>query len=203
MRTEMRREASVTHTMDKLLYETFVQFAMRTEQENEVNFLFDVYQYRHLCKLAHDSQEAPEEGEDMKKVSGTSDRRLYMLFCIVAEYIMPKGIKEIEVPRGMQKKVIVELCEYLKMGTVRHLEGMPDLARFFVLRYEQLRKYKPRSKIIKDIEMRIFGQLEEPKMDLKKISLTLFDELVCHFSEQLHELYEEFRYTLFDLENNS
>jgi len=31
MRTEIRREASVTHTMDKLLYEVFVQFAMRTK----------------------------------------------------------------------------------------------------------------------------------------------------------------------------
>jgi len=44
MRTEMRREASVTHTMDKLLYESFVQFAMRTEEENKVKFLFDVCQ---------------------------------------------------------------------------------------------------------------------------------------------------------------
>jgi len=203
MRTEMRREASVTHTMDKLLYETFVQFAMRTEQENEVNFLFDVYQYRHLCKLAHDSQEAPEEGEDMKKVSGTSDRRLYMLFCIVAEYIMPKGIKEIEVPRRMRKEVIEELCEYLKMGTVEHLEGMPSLGRFFELRYEQLRKYKPSSKIINDISMRIFGQLDEPEMDLKEISTSFFDELVSHFSDQLQKLYQQFRNTLFDLENQS
>jgi len=31
MRTEKWREASVTHTMDKLLYEAFVQFAMRTK----------------------------------------------------------------------------------------------------------------------------------------------------------------------------
>jgi len=202
MRTEMRREASVTHTMDKLLYESFVEFAMRTEEENKVKFLFDVCQYRHLCKLAYGCPEALKKSEDKKNVSGTSDRRFQMLFCIVAEYIMPKGINEIEVPRSMQKKVIGELCEYLKMGTVSHLEGMPSLGRFFEHRYEQLRTYKPRSKIIEDISMRIFGELDEPKVNLKKISITLFDELVCHFSDQLQDLYEEFRNILVDLENN-
>jgi len=125
-----------------------------------------------------------------------------MLFCIVAEYIMPKGINEIKVPRSMQKKVIGELCEYLEMGTVSHLEGMPSLGRFFELRYEQLRTYKPSSKIIQDISMRIFGQLDEPEVNRKKISITLFDELACHFSVQLQELYEEFRNILVDLENH-
>jgi len=203
MRTKMRRKASVTHTKDKILYEAFVQFAMRTGQKNEVKFLFDVCQYRHLCKLAGGCPGVQVEVEDMKKDSGTLDRRVYMLFCIVAEYIMPKGIKEIEVPRTMQKKVIEELCEYLEMGTVEHLEGTPSLGRFFELRYEQLRKYKPSSKIINDISMRIFGQLDEPKMDLKEISPTLFDELVSHFSDQLQKLYAEFRNALVDLENHS
>jgi len=202
MRTEMRREASVTHTMDKLLYEAFVQFAMGTEQENKVKFIFDVCRYRHLCKLAHGCTEATKETDDKKITSGTSDRRFQMLFCIVAEYIMPKGIKEIHVPGNMQKKIIGEICEYLEMGTVSHLEGMPSLGRFFELRYEQLRKYKPSSKIIKDISMRIFGQLDEPKVSRKKISPTLFDELVSHFSDHLQELYQEFRDTLVDLENH-
>jgi len=203
MRTEMRRNASVTHTMDKLLYEAFVQFAMRTEQENKVKFLFDVCQYGHLCRLAYACPEALKETDDKKNISGNSDRRFHMLFCIVAEYIMPKGIKEIDVPRNMQKKVIGELCEYLQMGTVEHLEGMPSLGRFFELRYEQVRKYKPSSKIIKDISMRIFGQVDEPKVSRKKISITLFDELVCHFSDQLQALYEEFRNILVDVENHS
>jgi len=199
MSTEMRCEASMTHTMDKLLYEAFVQFAMRTEHDNKVKFLFDVCQYRHLCKLAHGCSEAPKETDDKKIVSGTSDRRFHMLFCIVAEYIIPKGIKEIHIPGNMQKKVIGEICEYLEMGTVSHLEGMPSLGRFFELRYEQLRKYKPSSKIINDISMRIFGQLDEPKVSRKKISITLFDELVCHFSDELQVLYEVFRNTLVDL----
>jgi len=202
MRTEMRREASVTHTMDKLLYESFVEFAMRTEEENKVKFLFDVCQYRHLCKLAYGCSEAPEKREDTKNISGNSDRRFYMLFCIVADYIMPKGINEIEVPKSMRKKVIGELCEFLEMGTVSHLEGMPSLGRFFELRYEQLRTNKPSSKIIQDISMRIYGQLDEPKVNRKKISIELFDELVCHFSDQLQELYEEFTNTLVDLENH-
>jgi len=201
MRTEMRSDASVTHTMDKLLYESFVQYAMRTEDENKVKFLFDVCQYRHLCKLASASPEVETESEDKKTDSGTSDRRFYMLFSIVAEYIMPKGINEIEVPRRMRKKVIGELCEYLEMGTVSHLEGMPSLGRFFELRYEQLRAYKPSSKIIQDISMRIFGQSDEPKGNRKKISITLFDELVCHFSDQLQKLYEVFKNTLVDFEN--
>jgi len=144
MRTEMRCEASLTHTMDKLLYEAFVQFAMITEQENKVKFLFDVCQYRHLCKLAHGCPEAPKETDDKKIMSGTSDRRFHMLFCIVAEYIMPMGIKEVDAPENMQKKVIGEICEHLKMGTASHLEGMPSLGRFFELRYKQLRKYNPR-----------------------------------------------------------
>jgi len=203
MRTEMRSEASVIHTMDKLLYEVFVQFAMATEQENKVKFIFDVCQYRHLCKLAHGCLEAPNETDDKKIVSGTSDRRFHMLFCIVAEYIMPMGIKEVDVPGNMRKKVIGELCEYLQMGTVSHLEGMPSLGRFFELRYEQLRKYKPSSAIINDISMRIFGHLDEPKVSRKKISITLFDELVCHFSDELQDLYQEFRNTLVDLENIS
>jgi len=202
MRTEMRREASVTHTMDKLLYESFVEFAMRTEEENKVKFLFDVCQYRHLCKLANGFPEAPKESEDKKNISGTSDRRFHILFSIVAAYIMPKGINEIEVPRCMQKKVFAELCEYLEMGTVSHLEGMPNLARFFELRYEQLRTYKQSSKIIQDISMRIFGHLDEHKVNRKKISITMFDELVCHFSNQVQELYKEFRNTLLDLENH-
>jgi len=202
MRTEMRREASVTHTMDKLLYEAFVQFARRTEQHNKVKFLFDVSQYRHLCKLVYECQQAPIETDD-KKISSTSDRRVHMLFCIVAEYIIPKGIKEIDTPGNMQKKVIGEICEYLEMGTVSHLEGMPSLGRFFELRYEQLRKHKPSSKIIEGISMRIFGQVDKPKVKLKKMSRTLFDELVCYFSDQLQDLYEEFRTTLLDLENHS
>jgi len=111
MRTEMRREASVTHTMDKLLYETFVQYAMRTEKENIVKFLFDVCQYRHLCKLAYVCPEALKETDGKEDFSGTSDRRFQMLFCIMAEYIMPKGTKEIYVPRNMQTKLIGELCE--------------------------------------------------------------------------------------------
>jgi len=199
MRTEMRREASVTHTMDKLLYEAFVQFAMQTEQDNKVKFLFDVCQYRHLCKLAYGRPVAPQEIDDKKTISVTSDRRFHMLFCIVAEYIMPMGIKEIDVPGTMQKKVIGEICEYLEMGTVSHLEGMPSLGRFFELRYEQLRKYKPSSAIINDISMRIFGHLDEPKVSRKKISITLYDELVCHFSDELQDLYQEFRNTLVDL----
>jgi len=203
MRTEMRCKASMIHTMDKLLYEAFVQFAMITEQENKVKFIFDVCRYRHLCKLADGCTEAPKVTCGKKIFSGTSDRRFHMLFCIVAEYIMPKGIKEIHIPGSMQKKVIGELCEYLNMGTVSHLEGMPNLGRFFELRYEQLRKYKPSSKIINDISMRIFGQLDEPKVSRKKISITLFDELVCHFSDQLQELYQDFRNRLVDLENHS
>jgi len=159
-------------------------------------------QYRHLSKLASGFPEAPKESEDKKNVSGTSDRRFHMLFCIVAEYIMPKGINEIKVPRSMQKKVIGELCEYLEMGTVSHLEGMPSLGRFFELRYEQLRTYKPSSKIIQDISMRIFGELDELKVNLKETSITLFDQLVCHMSDQLQELYEEFRNTLVDLEDH-
>merc|ERR1719411_270043 len=44
-----------------------------------------------------------------------------------------------------------------------------------------LRECKPRSEMIKDISLRIFGQLdEEPREIQKKISLTLFDDLVCH-----------------------
>jgi len=198
MRTELRREASVTHTMDKLLYEAFVEFALRTEQENEVKFLFDVCQYRHLCKLAKRCGVTKDES-----ISGHTDRRFQMLFCIVAEYIMPKGIKEIQVPKLMQHKVLEELCEHLEMGTIKHLEGMPSLGRFFELRYEQLRKYKPRSKLIKDISQRIFGQFdEEPKANQKKISITLFDDLVCHLSAQLQGLYKEFRNTLVDLESH-
>jgi len=157
MRTEMRCEASLTHTMDKMLYEAFVQFAMITEQENKVKFLFDVCQYRHLCKLAHGCPEAPKETDDKKIMSGTSDRRFDMLFCIVAEYIMPMGIKEVDAPENMHMKVIGEICEHLKMGTVSHLEG-----------YKQLRKYKPSSKIINDISMRIFGRLGEPKVSSEK-----------------------------------
>jgi len=190
--------------MDKLLFEAFVQFAMRKGQDNKVKFLFDVCQYRHLCKLGHGSPEAPIETNDKKIISGTSDRRFQMLFGIVADYIMPKGTKEIDLPGNMQKKVLKEVCEYLEMGTVGHLEGMPSLGRFFELRYEQLRKYKPSSKFINDISMRIFGQLDEPKVSRKKISITLFDELVCHFSGQLQELYQEFRNTLLvDLGNPS
>jgi len=79
---------------------------------------------------------------------------------------------------------------------------MPSLGRFFELRYEQLRTYKPSSKIIQDISMRIFGQLDEARVSRKKISISLFDELVFHFSEQLQELYEEFRNILVGLENN-
>jgi len=202
IRSEIGRKASLTHTMDKVLYEAFVQFTMRTEEENKVKFLFDVCRYRHLCKLAKGWLRAPKKSEDEKNISGTSDRRFQMLFCIVAEYIMPKGIREIEVPRSIQKKIIGDLCEYLNMGTVRHLEGMPSLGRFFELRYEQLRTCKPQSKMIQDISMRIFGDLDEPKVKQKKISITLFDELVCHFSDQLQELYEEFRNTLVDVTNH-
>jgi len=143
MRTEMRCEASSIHTMDKLLYQAFVEFAIRTEQENKVKFLYDVCQYRHLCKLVDGCLEAPIAPDDKKIVSGTTERRFHMLFLIVAEYIMPKGTKEIDVQKNMQKKVIGEMCEHLDMGTVSHLEGMPSLGRFFELRYEQLRKCKP------------------------------------------------------------
>jgi len=198
IRHEVKREASTTHTMDKLLFDAFVEFSMRTEQENQVKFLFDVCQYRHLCELAIRFG-GPEIREEKIVDSGTSDRRFRMLFCIMAEYIMPKGIKEIKMPKEMQEKAIEELCQYLDMGTVRHLEGMPSLSRFFELRYEQLRKCSRRSEIIKDISVRIFGQFEEPKVTPKKIQRALFDDMVFHISAQLQELYEEFRNKLVDL----
>jgi len=199
VRHEVKREASTTHTMDKLLFDAFVEFSVRTAQENKVKFLFDVCLYRHLCELAIRFGDQEVRGEKISE-SSTLDRRFRVLFCIMAEYIMPKGIKEIEMPHGMQKKAIEELCEYLDMGTVSHLEGMPSLSRFFELRYEQLRKFTPRSEIIKDISLRIFGQFEEePKISPKKIKLTLFDDLVLHFSDQLQELYQEFRNKLVDL----
>jgi len=200
VRHEVKHKASTTHTMDKLLFEAFVEFSMRTAQQNKVKFLFDVCQYRHLCELAIRFGDQEVREEKMNN-SGTSDRRFRMLFCIMAEYIMPKGIKEIEMPKAMQEKAIKELCEYLDMGTVTHLEGMPSLGRFFELRYEQLRKYNPRSEIIKNISKRIFGQFEEqPKITPpKQIKLTLFDDLVFHFFDQLQELYEEFRNKLVDL----
>jgi len=81
MRTEMRREASVIHTMDKLLYEVFVEFAMTTGQENNVKFLFDVCQYRHLCKLAHNWSKTPNKSEEKKilQVLQTDDFRCYFV----------------------------------------------------------------------------------------------------------------------------
>eukprot|EP00495_Collosphaeridae_sp_1-RS-2012_P003984 TRINITY_DN3297_c0_g1_i1.p3 TRINITY_DN3297_c0_g1~~TRINITY_DN3297_c0_g1_i1.p3 ORF type:complete len:52 (+),score=9.58 TRINITY_DN3297_c0_g1_i1:306-461(+) len=45
---------------------------------------------------------------------------------------------------------------------------MPSLGRFFELRYKQLRNYKPRSEVIKDISLRIFGQLDEEPMENRK-----------------------------------
>jgi len=198
IRHEVKREASTTHTMDKLLFEAFVEFSMRTEQENEVKFLFDVCQYRHLCELAIRFGDHEIKGEKVID-SGTSDRRFKLLFCIMAEYIMPKGIKEIQMPKEMQDKAIVELCEYLDVGTVSHLEGMPSLGRFFELRHEQLIKYSRRSEIIKDISMRIFGEFDEPKVTPKEIQRTLFDDMVFHISDQVQELYEDFRNKLVDL----
>merc|ERR550534_710621 len=101
-------------------------------------------------------------------------------------------------PKGMQKKA--KLCEYLDMGTVKHLEGMLSLGRFFELRHEQLKKHNPRSEIIKDISIRIFGQFhEEPKFKPKQIQQSLFDDLVFHFSDQLQDLYLEFKNKLVDL----
>jgi len=80
MRTEMRRNASVTHTMDKLLYEAFVQFAMRTDQDNKVKFLFDVCQYRHLCKLAYGClEDSTEMVRKMIQVLQTDDFICYFL----------------------------------------------------------------------------------------------------------------------------
>jgi len=143
VRHEVKRDATTTHTMDKLIFEAFVEFSMNTAQGSKVKFLFDVCQYTHICDPAirFGDQEVSEE----KLInSGTSDRRFRMLFCIMAEYIMPKGIREIQMPKRMQKMAIKELCEYLDMGTVKDLEGMPSLGRFFELRHEQLRKYNPR-----------------------------------------------------------
>jgi len=129
------------------------------------------------------------------------DRYYQMLFSITADYIMPHGIREINIPKEMRKEIIAIVCEHLHMGTVSHLVGIPSLAMFFDLRYQQLKDRMPISKI-KNIPSNMFERLgyDRHLIPMKQlVDKIIFNEMFDCVIHDVLKVYEEFVKEIMDL----
>jgi len=192
-----RKKVAPADVMNKLIYDAFVVFATKSKRRNSLKFLYDVTRFKYLCGQTE---------RDNSVVNGRSkfvnlDRRFQMLFSITADYIMPHGIREIHIPTETRKEIISIVCEHLDMGTVSHLVGIPSLARFFELRYQQLQNRTPISKM-KKIPRNLFERLDydshlSPMKQLvdKNIFNKVFDYVILDVSK----VYEEFAKEIMDL----
>jgi len=187
---EKRREnVSLAHAMDKLIYDAFVVFANKSNQLNNIKFLYDVTRFKYLCTQAEDCcRPALHKRSNLV----TSDGRFQMLFSITADYVMLQGMRAINFPTYMQKELIAIVCEYLQMGTVSHLVGIPSLARFFEMRYNQLQTSMPtkQMKIPKDIVDRL--GYDQPLRPFKQIDKSIFNNMFDYIIEHVLVIYEEF-----------
>jgi len=91
-----RNKVTLSHAMDKLIYDAFVVFANKSNQLNNLKFLYDVTRFKYLCTQAENCC-IPALLERTNQV--TSDRRFRMLFSITADYVMLKGIRAINFPK--------------------------------------------------------------------------------------------------------
>jgi len=184
--------------MDKLIYDAFVVFATKSKRGNSIKFLYDVTRFKYLCSKAETISGIAVNGRT-KLV--TFDRCFQMLFSITADYIMPHGIRKINIPNEMKKEIITIVCEHLHMGTVSHLEGIPSLARFFELRYQQLKNRMPISKI-KNISRNFFERLgyDVPLDPMKQlVDKSIFNEAFDYVIRDVRKVYEEFGKEVMDI----
>jgi len=93
----------------------------------------------------------------------------------------------------MQKEIIDIVCEHLQMGTVSHLVGIPSLARFFEMRYNQLQTSMP-TKQIKEIPKDIVDRLgyDQPLRPIKQIGKSIFNNMFDYIIKHVLVVYEEF-----------
>merc|ERR1719376_549510 len=125
---EAEKKRPLAHVMDKLIYDAFVVFGNKSGQQTNIKFLYDVTRFRYLC-YQHEKGCPVTVQTRINPV--TTDRLFQMMFLITADYVMLKGKRAIDIPKKMQSTIIGKICEYLQMGTVSHLVGIPNLARFF------------------------------------------------------------------------
>jgi len=183
--------------MSKLIYDAFVVFAPNSKQRNRINFVYDVTRFKYLFSQA----ERVISTVDRRSKLVTLDRRFQMLFSITADYIMPNGLREINIPKEMRKEILTTVCEHLHMGTVSHLVGLPSLARFFELRYRQLKNRMPISEM-KNIPRNLFKRLgyDIPLIPMKQlVDKSIFNEMFDFVIHDVRKVYEEFGKEIMDL----
>jgi len=189
------RKEALVDVMDKLIYDAFVVFATKSDQLNNIKFLYDVTRFKYLCIQAKSSSCVTVNSEIKQEIS---DRCFQMLFSITADYVMLKGIREISIPKEMKKEIIDIVCEHLQMGTISHLVGIPSLGRFFEQRYNQLKNQIPNSKR-KEIFSNLFDRLGYEELSpLKKIDKNMFNDLFNYVIEDVLVVYEKFGKDLMD-----
>jgi len=190
------KKEALSDVMDKLIWDAFVVFATKSDQLNNIKFLYDVTRFKYLCIQAEKSSSFTV---NRKAKEATSDRCFQMMFSITADYVMLQGIREISIPKKMRKEIIGIVCEHLQMGTISHLVGIPNLARFFEQRYNQLKNPIATSKM-KEISSNVFDRLgyEESVSPLKKIDKNIFNDLFDYVIEDVLVVYEEFGKDLMD-----
>jgi len=191
-------EVAPANVMDKLTYDAFVVFATKSKRRNSVKFLFDVTRFKYLHSKA---ERVISTGVDGRSIA--LDRCSQMLFSITADYIMPNGIMEINIPKEMRKEIITVVCEHLHMGSVSHLVGIPSLASFFGLRYQQLKNRMPISKI-KKIPSSMFERLGYDRVLIpvkRLVHKSIFNEMFDYVIHDVLEVYEEFAKEIMNLKH--
>jgi len=89
----------------------------------------------------------------------------------------------------------------LRFGSVSHLVGIPSLARFFELRYRQLKNRLPIQKI-KKIPRNMFEKLgyDTPLIPMKRlVDKSIFNEIFDYVIRDVSKVYEAFAKEIMDL----
>jgi len=181
--------------MDKLIYDAFVVFATKSNRGNSIKFLYDVTRFKYFCSQA--KRASPIASAKLV----TLDRSFQMLFSITADYVMPHGIREINISKEIREEIISTVCDHLHMGSVSHLVGIPSLASFFELRYRQLKNRFPIQKI-KTIPRDMFEKLgyDTPLIPMKQlVDKSIFDEIFDYVMHDVSKVYEDFAKEIMDL----
>jgi len=193
-----KKKADPIYVMDKLIYDAFVVFVTKSNRGNSIKFLYDVARFKYFCTEA-ERVSTIAVSRSIKLV--TLDRCFQMLFSITADYIMPHGIREIKISEEMRKEIITIVCDHLRMGSVSHLVGIPSLARFFELRYRQLKNRMPIQKI-KNIPREVFEKLgyDSVLIPMKQlVDKTIFNEIFDYVIHDVSKVYEDFVKEIMDL----
>jgi len=102
-----KKKVAPDDVMNKLIDDAFVVFVAKSKRRNRITFVYDVTRFKYLCSEA----ERISSTVNSRSTLVTLDRCFQMLFSITADYIMPHGLREINIPKEMRKEIITTVFE--------------------------------------------------------------------------------------------